>query len=163
VMLPEGLIIPGLNDSKRLTDNQKESYYQIITEKAIYGVGIVDAERIDQINIYQAAREAMREAVRQLSAHVDIVLVDAVTIPDLPCGQEAIVGGDGISVSIAAASVVAKVTRDRLMTAYDKTYPGYGFAQHMGYPTRFHIEAVHRLGLSPIHRRSFKISGFKEA
>ncbi len=156
VILPFGCRIPYLNDSKQLSAKKREELYDIIKKEAVgVGVGIVGPERIDEINILQATYEAMRQAIDSLPVKPDLLLNDAVTIPGVAIRQEAIIGGDGKSLSIAAASVVAKVTRDRLMSAYEDTLPGYGFASNKGYGSAAHIAALKRLGPSPIHRRSF--------
>ncbi len=156
VILPGECEILYLNDSKKLSPKRRDALYDEIREKALsYGVGIVSAERIDEINILQATYEAMREAVHMLDPEPQVLLNDAVTIPDLDFFQVPIVGGDGKSLSIAAASVLAKVTRDRLMLDYDRQMPEYGFASHKGYGTAAHIEALRRYGPSPIHRKTF--------
>ncbi len=156
VILPKDCEILYLNDSKKLSSSRREALYDEICEKAItYGIGIVGPERIDEINILQATYEAMRQAVSGLDPKPAMLLNDAVTIPGVPYRQLPIIGGDGKSLSIAAASVLAKVTRDRLMLEYDKVYPGYGFAKHKGYGTEEHIKALKELGPSPIHRKSF--------
>lgn len=156
VMLPKDCRILYLNDSKRLTAKKREELYDIIREKAVCtGTGIVGPERIDEINILQATYEAMRQALQGLSVSPDVLLNDAVTIPGVNIRQVPIIKGDAKSVSIAAASIVAKVTRDRMMVEYDRLYPGYGFAANKGYGSGMHLEALKRLGPSPIHRRSF--------
>ena len=156
VILPKDSQILYLNDSKKLTEKRREELYEVIMREAIaVGIGIVSPARIDEINILQATYEAMRKAVEQLSVVPDLLLNDAVTIPEMPYRQVPIVKGDAKSVSIAAASVIAKVTRDRLMMQYDKILPEYGFAQNKGYGSQSHIEALKRVGASPIHRRSF--------
>ncbi len=156
VILPADCEILFLNDSKKLSPNKRALLYDEIKEKAIaWGIAMVSPERIDEINILQACYEAMREAVRSLSVSPDLLLNDAVTIPGLPMRQVPIIKGDAKSVSIAAASVLAKVERDRRMEEYDRLYPGYGFAKHKGYGTAQHIAALRELGPCPIHRRSF--------
>ncbi len=156
VVLPENCQILYLNDSKQLSAKKREELYDIIREKAVCtGTGIVGPERIDEINILQATYEAMRQALRGLSVSPDVLLNDAVTIPGVNIRQVPIIKGDAKSVSIAAASIVAKVTRDRMMVEYDRLYPGYGFAANKGYGSGMHLEALKRLGPSPIHRRSF--------
>lgn len=156
VILPVGLKIPKLNDSKQLSEKTREALYDIIMDKALsVGVGIVDHELIDEINILQADYEAMRQAVSQLDPVPDLLLNDAVTIPGLPQKQLNIIKGDAKSLSIAAASVIAKVTRDRLMKQYDELYPEYGFAKNKGYGSQAHIEAIKSIGPSPIHRKTF--------
>lgn len=156
VILPGDSEILGLNDSKKLTAKKRELLYDEIMEKAVAAaVGIVSPERIDQINILQATYEAMRKAVGSLGVEPEILLNDAVTIPELAIPQVPIIKGDAKSVSIAAASIIAKVTRDRMMVEYEERYPGYGFASNKGYGSAEHIEALRRLGPSPIHRKSF--------
>lgn len=156
VILPKDCEILYLNDSKKLSPAKRDALYDEIMEKAVsVGVGMVSPSRIDEINILQATYEAMRAAVARLSAEPDVLLNDAVTIPGLRIPQEPIIKGDAKSVSIAAASIIAKVTRDRLMAQYEEILPGYGFAQHKGYGSKRHIEAIRRLGPSPIHRQSF--------
>lgn len=156
VILPKELKILYLNDSKQLSQRQREELYLEIMDKAVsVGVGIVSHERIDQINILQATFEAMRQAVEALSALPDLLLNDAVTIPRVSIRQVPIIKGDAKSLSIAAASVIAKVTRDRIMTEYDGIYPEYGFAGHKGYGSQVHIEAIRKYGASPIHRKTF--------
>lgn len=156
VILPKDCQILYLNDSKQLSEAKREQLYDEIMEKAVsVGVGIVGPEVIDQINILQADYEAMRQAVGKLSVEPQVLLNDAVTIPGLQILQENIIHGDAKSISIAAASVIAKVTRDRLMVMYDEMYPEYGFAKHKGYGSASHEEAIRKYGLCPIHRRSF--------
>ncbi|MBO4872069.1 MAG: ribonuclease HII [Lachnospiraceae bacterium] len=151
-----------LNDSKKLSESRREALYDEIMEKALaVGLAYVSAERIDQINILQATFEAMRTAVSRLALQPDFLLVDAVTIPAISIPQLPIIKGDAKSVSIAAASIVAKVSRDRLMKEYDRIYPGYGLLKNKGYGTAEHIEALKRLGPTPLHRRSF-IKNFTE-
>lgn len=158
VILPKDCKILYLNDSKKLSEKRREALFLEIKEKAVaYGVGVVGPERIDQINILQATYEAMRQAVGKLSVDPQVLLNDAVEIPGLPSRMEQvkIIHGDAKSLSIAAASVMAKVTRDHMMVEYDKLYPVYGFAQHKGYGTAVHIRALKEHGACPIHRRSF--------
>lgn len=156
VILPKDCHILYINDSKQLTPRQREALYdEIIAGAVSYGIGSVPPQRIDDINILQATYEAMRQAVQNLSVKPDILLNDAVTIPQVDIKQVPIIKGDAKSVSIAAASIVAKVTRDRIMTAYDKVFPGYGFADNKGYGSAEHIAAIRKSGLTPIHRRSF--------
>ena len=145
-----------LNDSKKLSEKKREALYDEIMEKAVsVGIGIVESQVIDEINILQATYRAMREAIAALSVQPDYILADAVTIPGITIPQEGIVKGDVKSVSIAAGSIIAKVTRDRIMRKYDKLYPEYGFASHKGYGTKAHIEAIRKYGMLDIHRRSF--------
>ena len=156
VILPEDCQILYLNDSKKLTERRRELLYEEIMEKAVaVGLGVVSQERIDEINILQATYEAMREAISKLSVKPDVLLNDAVKIPQVDIRQVPIIKGDAKSVSIAAASIVAKVTRDRLMEEYDKVLPGYGFASNKGYGSAEHIAALKEIGPSPIHRQSF--------
>ncbi|MBR3263217.1 MAG: ribonuclease HII [Lachnospiraceae bacterium] len=145
-----------LNDSKKLSEKKREPLYEEIMEKAVsVGVGIVEREVIDEINILQATFLAMQKAIAALDPQPDYILADAVTIPKIAIPQEGIVKGDAKSVSIAAGSIIAKVTRDRIMYEYDKLYPEYGFASHKGYGTKAHIEAIKEYGMLDIHRRSF--------
>ena len=156
VILPDEYNILYINDSKKLSETKREEVYKEIDKYAVtYGVGIVSPERIDEINILQATYEAMRTAIHKLSVTPDILLNDAVTIPMVDIKQVPIIKGDAKSQSIAAASIVAKVTRDHLMEEYDKLYPEYGFAKHKGYGSAFHTEAIKKYGPCPIHRRSF--------
>ena len=145
-----------VNDSKKLSEKKREELYDEIMEKAVsVGVGIASPETIDEINILQATYEAMHQAVERLKVTPDLLLVDAVTIPAMPMKQVGIIKGDAKSVSIAAASILAKVTRDRMMVEYDALYPEYGFAKHKGYGSQMHIEAIREYGSCPIHRRTF--------
>ena len=145
-----------LNDSKKLSEKKREALYDEIMEKAVsVGVGIVEREVIDEINILQATFLAMQKAIAALDPQPDYILADAVTIPKIAIPQEGIVKGDAKSVSIAAGSIIAKVTRDRIMYEYDKLDPEYGFASHKGYGTKAHIEAIKEYGMLDIHRRSF--------
>jgi len=158
VILPKDCEILYLNDSKQLSAKRRDELFDEIKQKAIaYGIGIVSQGRIDDINILQATYEAMREAIGRMSEkqNPDLLLVDAVHIPDVDIKQVGIVKGDAKSVSIAAASILAKVTRDRFMVEMDKLYPEYGFASHKGYGSKFHIEAIKKYGASPIHRQTF--------
>lgn len=156
VVLPRDCDILYLNDSKQLSEKKREELYDVIMEKAVsVGLGFSSPERIDEINILQATYEAMREAVSKLSVQPDVLLNDAVIIPGLPMKQVPIIKGDAKSVSIAAASIVAKVTRDRMMVEYDTVFPEYGFASNKGYGAAAHIEALKKYGPCPIHRRSF--------
>ena len=156
VILPKDCDILYLNDSKQLSEKKREELNDIILEKAVAtGIGVISPERIDEINILQATYEAMREAIHNLSVTPDILLNDAVTIPEVPIHQIPIIKGDAKSISIGAASIIAKVTRDRLMVEYDKVMPEYGFASNKGYGSKEHIEALKKYGPSPIHRRSF--------
>ncbi|GHU41824.1 ribonuclease HII [Clostridia bacterium] len=156
VILPKDQEILYLNDSKKLSPKKRQELYEVITKAAIgYGIGMASPQKIDEINILQATYEAMRNALQNLSIIPDILLNDAVSIPQVSIRQVPIIGGDAKSVSIAAASIVAKVTRDRLMEEYDKIMPEYGFAANKGYGTAEHIAALKQYGASPIHRKSF--------
>lgn len=156
VILPEDCEILYLNDSKQLSEKRREELYDEIQEKAVaVGVGVIGPRRIDEINILQATYEAMREAISKLSVTPDILLNDAVTIPKVSIRQVPIIKGDAKSISIGAASIIAKVTRDRLMVEYDKVFPEYDFAGNKGYGSQAHIEALKKYGPTPIHRRSF--------
>lgn len=156
VILPKDTPILYLNDSKQLSEKKREELYDVIMDKAVaVGLGYNSPERIDEINILQATYEAMREAVSKLDPKPDCLLNDAVTIPKIDIYQVPIIKGDAKSCSIAAASIVAKVTRDRLMVQYDEIYPQYGFASNKGYGSATHIEALKKYGPTPIHRRSF--------
>lgn len=156
VILPKNCDILYINDSKKLSEKKREELYDIIVEKAVaWGIGYASPERIDEINILQATYEAMRQAINNLSIKPDVLLNDAVRIPEVDIMQVPIIKGDAKSISIGAASIIAKVTRDRLMVEYDKIFPGYDFAENKGYGSAGHIEAIHKLGPTPIHRRSF--------
>lgn len=156
VILPRDCRILYLNDSKQLSEKKREELYEVIMENAVStGLGFVSPERIDEINILQATYEAMRQAIGKLEKEPDLLLNDAVTIPGVEIRQVPIIKGDAKSVSIAAASIIAKVTRDRLMVQYDEIYPEYGFASNKGYGAAAHIEALKKYGPTPIHRRSF--------
>ena len=155
-VLPKDCQILYLNDSKKLSEKKRDLLFDEIKEKAVtYGVGIVSPQVIDEINILQATYEAMRQAISQLKVTPEILLNDAVTIPGVDIMQVPIIKGDAKSVSIAAASILAKVTRDRMMAEYDQIYPEYGFAKHKGYGTAAHIAALKEYGPCPIHRRTF--------
>ena len=156
VVLPKGKRILYVNDSKKLSEKKREELFDVIKEEALsFGLGIVSPERIDEINILQATYEAMREAVNKLSVSPDILLNDAVTIPGIDIRQVPIIKGDAKSLTIASASILAKVTRDRIMAEYDLQYPEYGFAKHKGYGTKAHIDAIRQFGPCPIHRKTF--------
>ena len=156
VILPKDCDILYLNDSKQLSEKKREELYALIMEKALAtGLGVVVPERIDEINILQATYEAMRQAIGKLKHKPQLLLNDAVTIPGVSIKQVPIIKGDAKSISIAAASIIAKVTRDRMMVEYDRTYPQYGFASNKGYGAKAHIEAIKKFGPTPIHRRSF--------
>ncbi|MEE6131294.1 ribonuclease HII [Priestia sp. GS2] len=155
VILPREFFLPGLTDSKKLSEAKREEFYEIICQQAVaVGVGIVDAATIDKLNIYQATKTAMMEAVEGLAVKPEALLIDAMTLPlDLP--QESIIKGDATSISIAASSVIAKVTRDRMMKELALKHPEYGFEKHMGYGTKQHLEAIDSYGVLKEHRRSF--------
>ncbi len=156
VILPKDCKILYLNDSKKLTPKKREELYDVIMDGAVsVGIGVVEASRIDEINILQATYEAMRIAISKLNVRPDVLLNDAVTIPQVDIRQVPIIKGDAKSVSIAAASIVAKVYRDRIMTEYENVYPGYDFASNKGYGTAAHMEGLRRLGMTPIHRKTF--------
>ena len=156
VILPMDCDILYLNDSKQLSEKKREELNDIILEKAVAtGIGVISLERIDEINILQATYEAMRQAIGNLSVKPDLLLNDAVTIPKVEIPQVPIIKGDAKSISIAAASIIAKVYRDRLMVQYDEIFPGYGFAGNKGYGSQAHMDAIRTLGPTPIHRRSF--------
>ena len=156
VILPKECDILYINDSKQLSEKRREELYEVIMEKAVScAVGYATPERIDEINILQATYEAMREAISKLSPDPDILLNDAVTIPGVNIRQIPIIKGDAKSISIGAASIIAKVTRDRLMVEYDKVFPEYDFAGNKGYGSAAHIEALKKYGPTPIHRKSF--------
>ena len=157
VILPAGLVIEGLNDSKKLTEKKREALYDVIREQAIaYGIAFASVEEIESVNILQATFLAMNRAIESLPIPADYALIDGNRVPagiTVPC--ETIIKGDATSASVAAASVLAKVTRDRLMVEMEQTYPGYGFAKHKGYGTAAHVAAIRELGVTPIHRPSF--------
>jgi len=157
VILYQDIIIPGIDDSKKLSESHREFLYEEIRQKAAgYGVGIVSEEIIDQINILQASLEAMKIAVCKLSVKPDFVLVDGNHSPDVNLPVEALPHGDSLSMSVAAASIVAKVTRDRIMRKLDRMYPQYGFVRNKGYPTAQHLAALDEFGPCEIHRRSYR-------
>lgn len=157
VILDPARPIAGLDDSKKLSERKREALYPQVIERALaYCVIVVEAEEIDRLNIFQATMAGMSRAVAGLSPTAHEALVDGNKLPrDLPCAGRAIVGGDALEPAISAASILAKVTRDRLMVAMDAVHPGYGFAVHKGYPTPAHLDALQRLGPCPQHRRSF--------
>ena len=156
VILPKDCSILYINDSKKLSEKKREELYPVILEQALaVGIGMASPQRIDEINILQATYEAMRLAIQNLSIKPDILLNDAVTIPQISIPQVPIIKGDAKSISIGAASIIAKVTRDRLMAEYDKIMPEYGFAKNKGYGTKEHMAAIQLHGPSPIHRRTF--------
>ena len=156
VILPENCKIPGLNDSKKIPKSKHHAIYQAVLDQALsVGIGIKDNQVIDQVNIYEATKLAMMEAIGQLDPQPQHLLIDAMKL-DLPISQTSIIKGDANSLSIAAASIVAKVTRDQMMEGFDRKYPGYDFAQNAGYGTANHLAGLDQLGVTPIHRRSFE-------
>ena len=156
VILPKGSKIPGLNDSKKIPKSKHKEIYEAVLQNAIaIGIGAKDNQVIDQVNIYEATKLAMMEAIGQLEPQPQHLLIDAMRL-DLPISQTSIIKGDANSLSIAAASIVAKVTRDQMMEEFDKEYPGYDFAQNAGYGTANHLAGLDQLGVTPIHRRSFE-------
>ena len=156
VILPKACKIPGLNDSKKIPKAKHKEIYEAVLQNAIaIGVGVKDNHVIDQVNIYEATKLAMMEAIGQLDPQPQHLLIDAMKL-DLPISQTSIIKGDANSLSIAAASIVAKVTRDQMMEEFDKEYPGYDFAQNAGYGTAKHLAGLDKLGVTPIHRRSFE-------
>lgn len=156
VLLPEGLVIDGLNDSKKLSEKKRDLLFPVIEENALaFGIGFADEKEIDEINILQATFLAMRRAFDAMQRRCDYVLVDGNRMPPMPVPGETVVKGDAKSPSIAAASILAKVSRDRVMLEYAKQYPEYQFEKHKGYGTKAHVEALHAFGPSPIHRRTF--------
>ena len=163
-VLPKDLQIEGLNDSKKLTDKKRRELYDVITAAAVtYGIALVDEKTIDEINILQATFRAMAQAIAQLDPPAQLALVDGNRAADFGLPVRTIVKGDGLSASIAAASILAKVTRDRLMEQYAEEYPQYGFEIHKGYGTKLHYEMIEKYGISDIHRKSFlkKLTGEK--
>ena len=156
VILPKACKIPGLNDSKKIPKSKHKEIYEAVLQNAIaIGIGIKDNHVIDQVNIYEATKLAMMEAIGQLEPQPQHLLIDAMKL-DLPISQTSIIKGDANSLSIAAASIVAKVTRDQMMEEFDREYPGYDFAQNAGYGTAKHLAGLEQLGVTPIHRRSFE-------
>jgi ribonuclease HII len=156
VILGEGVLIPGVNDSKKLSEAKREYLYGEIMSKALCcSIGIVDEKVIDEINILNATYLAMEKALFGLSEKPDYILLDAVTLKNISIPQKGIVKGDSLSLSIASASIIAKVTRDKMVSEYDKMYPHFSFSRHKGYGTKEHIECIKKYGLLPIHRRSF--------
>lgn len=156
VVLPQGFKLEGLNDSKKLTEKKRNIFYDYIVENTIYGIGIVSPEEIDKINIYEASRKAMIEAIRKVQKQIPLeyVLSDAMPI-DIDVPVMPIIKGDAKSASIAAASVIAKVTRDRILYEIDKKHPEYGFKNHKGYPTKKHLEAINKYGLIDGYRKTY--------
>lgn len=168
VILPQGCKIKGLNDSKKIPKKKHLEVFQAVQDQALsIGIGIIDNQVIDQVNIYEATKLAMKEAISQLSLQPQHLLIDAMKL-DLPISQTSIIKGDANSLSIAAASIIAKVTRDELMKDYDQQFPGYDFTANAGYGTAKHLEGLTKLGVTPIHRTSFEpvkslVSGEKES
>lgn len=157
VVLPAGLIIQGVKDSKKTGEKErKKIFWDIINHASAVGVGIVGADTIDRINILQSTKQAMKDAVNDLGIKPDILLIDAVQLSDIHLPQKSIIKGESVSASIAAASIVAKVVRDEIMHEYHEKYPAYNFKGHKGYSTREHMECIHRHGPCPIHRKSFR-------
>ena len=157
VIMPLDISLPGLDDSKKLTPRRREALYSEITQNPAvhWSVVHISSKEIDRLNILRATHAGMRRAWEKLDPRPSHVLIDGLPVPSFPCAQTALVGGDGISLSIAAASVIAKVERDRAMLEYDRLYPEYGFAKHKGYPTAEHFAKLRQHGPCPIHRRSF--------
>lgn len=158
VVLPRDFVLDGLTDSKKLSEKKRDAFYDYIINNCVaYGIGYVHADEIDKINIYEASRKAMMESISIVRKKINLehVLVDAMPLPDLDINSTSIIKGDAKSISIAAASVVAKVTRDRMMYELDKIYPMYGFASHKGYPTKKHIEAINKYGLIDGYRKTY--------
>ena len=159
VVLPEDFDVLGIDDSKKLSEKRREELFDVILEKAVaWGIGMADHSTIDEINILQATKLAMKDAIADLSGKlegIDYVIFDAVKISDLKLPQEAVIKGDSKILAVAAASIVAKVTRDRMMVAYAEEYPGYGFEKNKGYGTKQHYEGIARQGICPIHRKTF--------
>ncbi len=155
-VLPKDFKLEGLTDSKKLTEKKRDIFYDYLIENTIYGIGIIDAETIDEVNIYEATKLAMYDAINEVRKQVNLehVLIDAMPL-ELDIPSTSIIKGDAKSISIAAASVIAKVTRDRMMIELDKKYPMYGYKKHKGYPTKAHIEAMHKYGLINGYRKSY--------
>lgn len=161
VIFPRFLVVDDIDDSKKLSEHQRSVMFEIIQHNAIsIGIGMIDEKEIDTINILQATLKAMTIALKQLSIKPDYALIDGRDLPNARIPMQAIIKGDQLSQSIAAASIIAKVTRDRLMCQYAQMYPEYGFDKHKGYPTRFHVEMIKKYGLCAIHRRSFRVKGW---
>ncbi len=155
VILPLNYELPGLNDSKKLTEKRREEFYKILMQDAIsIGIGIIDEKIIDEVNIYEATKLAMKDAINNCQIKPEHVLIDAMKL-DIDIPSTSIIKGDAKSLSIAAASVIAKVTRDHMLIELDKTYPMYDFKHNKGYPTRKHVEAIYKYGITPFHRKTF--------
>ena len=163
VVLPKGFVLEGLTDSKKLSEKKRDAFYDIIMENAVaVGIGIVDEKEIDRVNIYEATKIAMKKAIKNTNIKLDHVLIDAMPL-DIEVDTTSIIKGDAKSISIAAASVIAKVTRDRMMYDLDKKYPMYDLANNKGYGTKKHIEAIKEYGITKYHRLSFKpVSDYKD-
>jgi ribonuclease HII len=160
VILQKNFFNPQIDDSKKLSVKKREKLFEIITRSALsYSFGIVGHDTIDKINILNATKLAMHKAISKLNIKPDIVLIDAITLDDLPFRQYAIIKGDTLSLSIAAASILAKVTRDNMMRKYHNEYPVYGFDKHKGYPTKLHRKCIREYGPCPIHRKTFRLLG----
>ena len=156
VVLPKNYILDGLTDSKKLTEKKRDKYYEIIMKDALgVGVGIIDAKTIDKVNIYEASKLAMMEAINNVGCKIEHVLIDAMPL-NLNIPSTSIIHGDALSLSIAAASVIAKVTRDKMMYELDEKYPEYGFSKHKGYPTKLHLENIKKHGILDNYRKSYK-------
>lgn len=156
VILKSNTYIEGLNDSKKISENKRASLYESISKEAIaIGIGKIDSDEIDHINIYEATKKSMLMAVRSLKTEPEILFIDAMKLHSI-YPERSFIKGDAISVSIAAASIIAKVTRDQIMLDYDRRYPEYGFKQHMGYGTKAHLDAIRKYGPCPVHRKSFE-------
>ena len=155
VILPLNYELPGLNDSKKLTEKRREEFYKILMQDAIsIGIGIIDEKIIDEVNIYEATKLAMKDAINNCQIKPEHVLIDAMKL-DIDIPSTSIIKGDAKSLSIAAASVIAKVTRDHMLIELDKTYPIYDFKHNKGYPTKKHVEAIYKYGITPFHRKTF--------
>ena len=157
VILPKDFELEGLTDSKKLSERKREQFYSVIMEKAIsVGIGVIDEDKIDEVNIYEATKLAMYQAIENCKIKPDYILIDAMKLDKLSVPSESIIKGDLKSISISAASVIAKVTRDRMMYELDKEYPMYNFAKNKGYPTKAHVEAIKKYGILKQHRKTFK-------
>ena len=155
VVLPKGFVLEGLNDSKKLTEKKRDTYFDIIMDKALgVGIGMVSPEEIDEINIYEAAKKSMMLAIENCKCNIEHVLIDAMKL-ELDIPSTSIIKGDAKSITIAAASVIAKVTRDKMMYELDEKYPMYGYKSHKGYPTKKHIEAINKYGLIEGYRKTY--------
>ncbi|MFT9496456.1 ribonuclease HII [Anaerosolibacter sp.] len=156
VVLPQNIFIEGVDDSKKLSEAKRDFLYEVIKDKALgIGIGVIDNQVIDDINIFNATKLAMSHAIKNLNVRPDYLLIDAVKLADIHINQQALIKGDSKSISIAAASIIAKVTRDRIICDYDKLYPQYGFRNHKGYGTKEHYEGIEKYGITNIHRKTF--------